>query len=312
MDTSQLEVSGREPLLAPLVAIDDLPVPVEDPFAQFMFPAEGKEPRLQFRSMLPDQLVIPVEDGEIAGGLVLEDTQLGVDVVLIGRIAVEMVLADIQQCGNAGAEATDPLQLEGADFSHNCIHRFPGFYQFYEWVADVTPHVGSMAVGSEYLSDQGGCRCLAVGAGDCHDRCADEAAGKFDLADDLPSRRLCGNEQRMIHRHAGRNHDQVGIQEIGFVMPAEHQADGAPSQLRQHGGQRRFIPQIGGGDPCPFSCQEAGAGHAGASQADYKDFFVFKSHEVRYVLLLINRRGVFSRDRLSALLDVKVLRRASH
>ena len=55
--------------------------------------------------MLPDQGIVTVDHGEVFGRLVLEYAQLGGDVLLVGGVAVEMVLAEVEQRSHLRAEA---------------------------------------------------------------------------------------------------------------------------------------------------------------------------------------------------------------
>ena len=110
-----------EAFLVAVVAVGDHPVPVEDALFQFHCPAEGEYPCRQFPGLLPDQLVIAVQHREVVFGLILENAQLGVDVIPVARIAIQMILAQVQQRRHGRAERVDPFQLERADLGHHLI-----------------------------------------------------------------------------------------------------------------------------------------------------------------------------------------------
>jgi hypothetical protein len=228
--------------------------------------------------MLPDQRVVGVDHGEVVTGLVFEDAQLGVDVVLVGWVAVQMVFADVEQGRHGRPERADPLQLERADLGHHPFHLFARFHQVDERLPDVSPHVGGKAVCLEYLSRKGRRRGLAVGAGNGDERRGNETAGQFDLAYDLPAGGLSLYQHRVVLGHARGDNDQVARQEICRVVTSQHEADVAPAEFRGHGRQGRCIPHIRGSDPGAGPGQEPGARHPGSGQAHDEDVFVGQFH----------------------------------
>jgi hypothetical protein len=87
--------------------------PIFDPRASGRPPAARERHPARARRDRAGGRVVGVDDGEIVGSLVLEDPQLGADVVIEAAVPVEVVRRDVRQDRDVRREAVDGLELEG-------------------------------------------------------------------------------------------------------------------------------------------------------------------------------------------------------
>ena len=73
------------------------PIAVVNALFQYLLLAGGNRPRLNFPGNGGHKRVIHIKHGKIVSGLVLEDPQLGIDIFLIGCVAIQMVFGDVEQ-----------------------------------------------------------------------------------------------------------------------------------------------------------------------------------------------------------------------
>ena len=62
---------------------------------------------------------------EVGGGLVLEDAELRVDVLLEARVAVQVVLGQVQEHGDLRVEAFHTFELEGGKLDDDPLQAEP-------------------------------------------------------------------------------------------------------------------------------------------------------------------------------------------
>ncbi|OAV74510.1 hypothetical protein Barb7_01987 [Bacteroidales bacterium Barb7] len=127
-----------------------------------------------------DGVVIP-EDESIGVGLVLEDAEFGVRIVLhLVIISVQMVGGDIQQDGDVGFEVVHIVQLKAAQLNHiNCVRVFRHLQG--KAVAYVSGKTNVRTRLLQYMIDEHGGGCFAVASGDANHLRAGISSGKFNL-----------------------------------------------------------------------------------------------------------------------------------
>jgi len=131
-----------------------------------MLTAEPEHLRLQSGGKRVADLVVGVENGEVLGRLILEDTFLRRDVILHRTVTVEMIGRDVQNCGNMRAERLNRLQLKAGNLQHH-----PGicrglFNKSDRWRADVSAHQRLASAGGDDLSGERRRSGLSIRAGD--------------------------------------------------------------------------------------------------------------------------------------------------
>ncbi|OPZ81605.1 MAG: hypothetical protein BWY77_00572 [bacterium ADurb.Bin431] len=210
--------------------------------------AEGKQRRPDGGGQLSRIGIIGIEQGIVSLPLIGEDARLGGYVCVVGVIAVEVVLLEIEQHADEGPEAADSLQLEAADFGNDesCAAAVQGIFN--QGVADIAAQKRLDAGAAKHLRhefDGGG---LAVGAGDRDHRSADKAVGQLDLADDLhaPVRRR--PQRRGFQRNTRADHNQVGGQEQGKPVAAGFNRNALLPESAQRGGAQPHHERFGTAD----------------------------------------------------------------
>ena len=74
-----------------------------------------------------DRVIVPEDEGVI-GGLVLCNTELGIDVVLHAMVvSVQMIRCDVHQYGDIGTEVIHIVQLERTELDDVIVMVFFGY-----------------------------------------------------------------------------------------------------------------------------------------------------------------------------------------
>ncbi len=157
-------------------------------------------------------VILPVDEG-IARGEVLEDAELGVDIVLhLVVVAVEVVGRDVEQHGDVGLERIHIVELERAQLNHVDGMRVAGDLKG-EAVADVAGQASvDTRTAQDVIDERGGGR-LAVAAGDADHLGIGVAARELDfayngnvfLAQGLDDRSGVGNTGALHHLVGGKD-----------------------------------------------------------------------------------------------------------
>jgi len=84
----------------------------------------------------------------------------------------------------------------------------------------------------------------------------------------------------MIHGYAGRCHDQIAGQEIGFVVASQGPAEIERAEFVHDARQGRFIALVGHGHQGTPRGQKTCHCHTGAGQADDEYEFVVQVHKI--------------------------------
>ena len=100
-------------------------------------------------------------DGDVAGALVLEDAQLGLEVGLEAAVAVEVVGLEVEEDGRARVKLVHVLELEGRDLADDARSGGDRPVELAERAADVASHRRA-----EHQPEQLARRRLAVRPGD--------------------------------------------------------------------------------------------------------------------------------------------------
>ena len=155
-----------------------------------------------------DSRIVPVQHGHVPRLLPGEDAPLERDVFLQAGVTIEMVLAQIEQHGDAGPERVGRLQLEGGDLEDR--HVDGAAHQSEGGLAEVSGGHRAQPRGSQHPLDQANGRRLAVGTGHRHDRDRERAEGELHVAPGP-----AGAVPVALSRNARTRHHQVEVRRVG-------------------------------------------------------------------------------------------------
>src|ERR1700694_4369104 len=148
----ELQPGGRKALLAPLPAKGDGVVAMGNPLGELPLPAEWHDLRPESFRTGRNERVIHIKNCEVVCSLILEDPDLGVDVIPEGGVTVQMILGDIEQDRHPRAESPDPFQLERAELDNHPCRLFSRGDEFDQGIADISADERSKAAGTEDFS----------------------------------------------------------------------------------------------------------------------------------------------------------------
>src|SRR5258708_5365884 len=135
-------------------AKDDLIAAKKRSCIHFLLAAKPRQRRFDFALQVGTGRVVGVQDSEITGLLVLEDSRLRVYVGLKRVVAVEMVRSDIQDSGNPRTELLNALELEAGNFQDYVAVRRGLINQRDHRRADVSADERLLPALGENLADQ--------------------------------------------------------------------------------------------------------------------------------------------------------------
>jgi hypothetical protein len=137
------------------------------------------------------------DDGEVIGGERFRRCALGGEVGFAIRVAVEVVVGEVEPDADAGAEGGDGFELEGTDFEGEHIVGLAGGEDLAERDAVVAARQRAQAGAIEDGGDEFGAGAFAVGAGDGDDGCGVVGEGELGLAGegDASADEGCGRGQ---------------------------------------------------------------------------------------------------------------------
>jgi hypothetical protein len=214
---SQLDsLEGQADVLSAEPQDDGRTVPPGPPLAGYASPEcvdLGADPRSEGR----DPRVVAVQYGDVLRLLSGEDAALRRGVFLQAAVSVEMVLAQIQQRGDAGPERVRRLQLEGGDLEDGDVdgpaHQAEG------GLAEVSGGQCPQPRGSQHRFDEAHRGRFPVGSGHRNDRDRERAEGELHVAPGPTSARPVA-----LSRHARTRHHQVEVRRVGKGL-AQPQCD---------------------------------------------------------------------------------------
>ena len=197
-------------------------------------------------------------------------------VVRHGAMAVEMILADVEQHADRGLERRRQIDLIGGDFQHVSAAGGEG-RQRQGGHADIAAHLHVAAGrGQQMRGERGGGR-LAVGAGDGDQRAilavgGALAAEQFDVADDvdlgLVRQPHAPMRLRVGERHAGRQYQRrdpgpVDVVQVLGLQPGALRVGEALCVVVEHHHLGAALDQRAGRDEAGFAEAEDGDLFAG-------------------------------------------------
>ena len=230
------------------------------------------------RGLRPDDRVGAVQDGRILRGLVFKEPHLRAGVGREIRVAVQMVVRDVEQHPHRGPERRDGVELETADFGHNDVGGLPAVDVADQGSADVPADEDPAARGFQHPPQQLGHRGFPVRAAHRHDGLADEPRGELHLPDHRDPAAARGLERGEGVGHSRAQHDQVRRREIFGAMPPQRQIDVESAQLGHPGAEGRFRRHVGRPDGSTAAAQKPCGGDPGARQPDHENLFVRNLH----------------------------------
>ena len=235
-----------------------------------------------------DQVVVPVEHGDIFARLMGEYLELCRDIFLVAPVPIEVIGGYVEQQRHPGCERLHRLQLKTRYLRHDKVHGGPFLpgtgRELDKRRPDVSPHEDLFTTGFEDRAQQRGRRRLPVGPGHRDDRSIEKPEGKLDLTDD-PDPLLSRLGQRLHEeRHAGADHDQVGGQEGCGVMPAQVGDDPQVAQLGKLGLLSGKIGHIGQRHPRAPPGEKSRGAHPRPGAADDNDVCPGKPDAVPFCL----------------------------
>ena len=178
--------------------------------------------------------VVPVEQRQVALALVLEHAELGGHVAGVGRVAVEVVLGEVEEHGDTRPKALHVLHLERRHLGDDDRPRRRLAGDEGDGMADVAGDDHRETGARQDGAGQLGGRRLAVRAGDGDRRRVEEAIGELELAPDGHPARQRRPHDRALVGHPRALHQQVDA--LGKLRPrAEVEGDAGRAQL----GRRR-------------------------------------------------------------------------
>jgi hypothetical protein len=213
--------------------------------------------------------VVRVEHRHIGVTLEGEEAFFGSKVGVEVGVALEVVLAQVEENRRLRRQLRQKLGLEARDLEHPT---FPASveHELRGRGAEVAAGHCGLACLEQHARGQLGHCALAVGSGDRHQiGLRPVAPRELDLGVDLDSLVASRCEKRGIGRNAGRGHDQANAFEALPRMAAEKGPD-TVAKLLQFSRQLGLPPEVGDPDLGTVGRGETHRGEAGASQPDHQ------------------------------------------
>ena len=185
--------------------------------AQLAGSGEGGE--LHPTGVKSGQLFTHTDNGDLVAVHVLEDTLLGLVVVLHPAIAVHVVGCKVQPNGHLGFERDDGFHLEGRDLQYGKLRLLRHQAQLGERVTVVAAGLGFLAGMQQNVLDEGRGGRLAVRACDGDDTTGVVGVGQLRLADDGCTGAAEGLGPRDIGLNTRGDDDQVRPEGLRILRP---------------------------------------------------------------------------------------------
>src|SRR5262245_27390579 len=191
----KLDLADRKTLFRAAVAPNDLVSGHKDTRVDFG-KSKGKNARIEPRVHFPDTHVVAVENGRVRACLRCENSFLSRRILGEGRIAIEMILAEIEQHRDPRTKLLHPLELKTADLQNGPIPLVG--YAADKRHTEISAGKNLLTGRSENFSRQRGRGAFTVGTGDRDDGRLAKPISQFDLAQDRNPPSRCFLQQNIL------------------------------------------------------------------------------------------------------------------
>src|ERR1700722_3694565 len=222
--------------------------------------------------------IVGIENREIIGPLVFEDSLFGGDVICKSFVPIEMVGRDVQNHSDARTEIDNRFQLKARDFKHRPRRRPSLTYKTNGGGSDISANQCREISSSDNLAGQGSRGCFAVGSRNRDNRTFQKLRSEFDLTYDRLSQTAGLYQLWRVDRHTRTDHDKILSPEGTFTVAAGLDRDPVLQQQQDFIAKLSFRLRIRHRDPRTPRFEKKCGGHAGLAQANDEYTFVFQFH----------------------------------
>ena len=218
---------------------------------------------------VPDRRVIGVEHGGVADLLEGEEPLLGTSVGLQVGMPLQVVLAQVEEDGDARPHGGQQLGLEGGDLQNPGVPR-RGHHQRRRRRSQVAAGHRRDAGGAYHLGHQHGHGALAIGPGHRHQgRAGTMTPGELHLGEHRHSEAAGPLQERRVRGDARARDHRLDPLEAGFGMAAEEGRD-AGGELLEGGRQLVRRPAVGDSHLASPGRRQARRGQPGGPEPDHE------------------------------------------
>ena len=228
------------------MAAEDILPPEEHALLRLGTPAEEPDGPHGPQGLLPGDVVVLIEHGDVVGALIAEDVLLGRHILRHVLVDVQMVGSQIGHHGDMGA-AIHGHQLEAGQLQHRPVLRLHIIRLTQQGLTDVAAHVDGSARRLQQLCDDGGGGGLAVAAGDGDHVAGADLKEHLHLAGEGAALPLRRQQLRHVRPQTRCAEDNVLRQAVQIPLPQMERGSGG---LQLIGQRTQLLPaaSVAGGD----------------------------------------------------------------